>query len=85
MNATEVTEVRFRSRHLAVLREVRGRLSTIPEGCALSKVFASFDFNADPEELVDEFCEVHDGLWSVVDDINQSAAGQGQLDGIDCV
>lgn len=43
-----------------------------------------FEF-VDPEMAVDEYCEVHGGLWSVVADINQSVREGNQLDGIDCV
>ena len=38
----------------------------------------------DPEKSLDEHCEVHQGLWSVVDDIVQSVEPSNELDGIDC-
>lgn len=38
----------------------------------------------DPEKALDEYCEVHQGLWSVVADIVQSVEGSNKLDGIDC-
>ena len=39
----------------------------------------------DPEKSLDEYCEVHQGLWSIVADIVQSVEASSQLDSIDCV
>ena len=50
---------------------------------AFKSMLSRYEF-VDPEKSLDEHCEVHQGLWSVVDDIVQSVEPSNELDGIDC-
>ena len=50
---------------------------------AFKVMLANYEI-VDPEKSLDEYCEVHQGLWSVVDDIVQSVDPSNKLDNIDC-
>lgn len=50
---------------------------------AFKAMLGSYEI-VDPEQSLDEYCEVHQGLWSVVDDIVQSVEPSNKLDNIDC-
>ena len=94
-------DVRFRGKLTLVLDKIRSRIDEQGEkskeeraSLAVDSAKVSFDLfktslanyeSVDPEKSLDEYCEVHQGLWSVVADIVQSVEASNQLDSIDCV
>ena len=50
---------------------------------AFKVMLANYEI-VDPEKSLDEYCELHQGLWSIVDDIVQSVDPSNKLDNIDC-
>ena len=90
-------EVRFRGKLSLVLEKIRSMIRDVEENniAASSANASKVSFDAfrvmlanyeivDPDKSSTEHCEVHQGLWSVVDDIVRSVDPSNKLDNIDC-